>query len=804
MTSLKSSANKQSALFDFKYSLKNLIFPSIVSLLVAGFYFVFAPLSTIQNFFHGNAKLGNPQIIELIKREYAVMLTVGDRYSYVITGIMAILVGVLFAFVAFSFLMSKKKINVFFSNGVNRATIFKNRVLASMLLMALTTAIPLIADVAINTSIFGHSGYMAWHGFLLFGEYFTFMLVGFSMMSISMMLCNTIVECLFFGAGIIWLPTFLVTSFQFLCTVFLRGYGFGNFFLNDSAYWSKSALYNTAIANPLFFGKAFGNYSLGYNLFSFTHRSAIYEGPVVDTFYGYVDTYGKGYKWAQMNIIAPFLIWLAIAVLFIFVAKKLLLARKAENAGIYASQPIVSTIFTIEAAVAISSLTILSSNESDNSKALSIALWLIALFISYFVIISLCKWTVKHNKKTVVTPFATLGCLLVLVCIFSTGGFGYTTYIPDIKDVKYATISNYGTNATGNEGTQYPSITNNATDWNIFYSYNNYQLAVFSSEEDLKKLTEVNKSIAKETDNMTGNEITVSYYLKNGKIVERRFTTTDYNACYDVLSLTDTDAYRDEFEFFMSSKRKNETKSTITDIAAKENDHGKLFNYYSESEIKELLHNRQALMILSDSVTQKEIKNTDALKDAILADKTAVDYNARFRSKDKPIGEIIFYDKSYHLGETPYTEQDVTDAESYQIAQAIKFYLYESMTNTIAYLKSTGEYDLLKEAENQEIVSARVLSCKEVRAVEKEKGFASDAYSSKVFRSAVIINEQAEGLFTEYYANTEKIDNADTIKKLYNSSRSFAYTQPDDYIVWFELADGRIVTKLIYASDYQE
>lgn len=121
-----------------------------------------------------------------------------------IIGVLTLIVGVLFAFWAFLPIMRKSSVNFFFSTSVDRKTYFKNRTLASIILMALSTLIPIIIDIVTNISILGHADYMLYQGSLLFLEHFTYMFVGFSLMSISMMLCYTVSESLFFGAGIIW------------------------------------------------------------------------------------------------------------------------------------------------------------------------------------------------------------------------------------------------------------------------------------------------------------------------------------------------------------------------------------------------------------------------------------------------------------------------------------------------------------------------------------------------------------------------------------------------------------------------
>ncbi len=145
--------------------------------------------------------------------------------------------------------MRKSSVNFFFSTSVDRKTYFKNRTLASIILMALSTLVPIIIDIVTNISILGHADYMLYQGSLLFLEHFTYMFVGFSLMSISMMLCYTVSESLFFGAGIIWAPSIYFLSVSCIAQRFLRGYA-------ETAY-SLSVGYDSLEGNANLLSKLF-------------------------------------------------------------------------------------------------------------------------------------------------------------------------------------------------------------------------------------------------------------------------------------------------------------------------------------------------------------------------------------------------------------------------------------------------------------------------------------------------------------------------------------------------------------------
>lgn len=811
MTSLKSSANKSAAGYDFKFALKGLIFPAVVSFLLASLTFVARPLFTMSTYAkHTSGKLNLEETLIAIRNTYTSMLTSQMWDGYGILGIFVLCVGVLFALCTFSFLMRKNKINVFLSSPVGRAAMFKNRVLAVILLMGATTVIPLIIDVAINIRVFGNAGYFAWHGVLLFGEYMAYMLAGFSLMSIAMLICNTITEGLFFGAGLIGFPTVALYSFHLFADAFLRGYSD----TTDITYGLPNILNKLSIVNPLVFGKAFGNYRIYYNLFAFAFRAK--EGTTDLGELDYVASYamGNGYKWAQMNIIAPFLIWLAISALFIFVAKKLFLCRRVENAGIFSVAKVPTTVIALEIALGTGAIAVSGVSSSQDYNVFMTALvGIVFALIAYYITTAIGRRKIKPAKYVNITAVGAAGVMAVFFLILNLGGLGYTTYIPDAKDIDSALISGKFVNASGNECTRFSTMNSSTSKEVAIEGYDDVTIGVFTSAEDISRLIEVNKAVAEKTDDMTGLSVKIVYRLKNGNTVTRRFDTTDYKACFDALSMTDSDAYKDELDFLLSSKRVDEERSDLGNITSWDgpwsdmhfSDTMGLFSYTDEETVKTVIQDCSAKLISDDLTSERIIENTPELKDAILADKLAADYIQKFRPSEKPIGMIIFFDpRNFEY------QNDSTAEGDYEVASfsaTVRYYIYESMENTISYLKSTGDYEVLANPKQYDIKSATVISCGDYRELVKSIGY-DYSFLSYVFDGIYLQYDKSDEIkisFAEQINDNaadkaQSVTDADKISELYNESRSFAYASNDDMIAVFTLADGSEIVRLITKS----
>lgn len=171
---------------------------------------------------------------------------------------------------ALNLFMRKKQVNVFLSSPVDRRTMYKNRVVASLLMMAGATVIPIIADIIINACLVGHFGYVLQCGVLLFAECFIYTAAGFALMSLAMSFCTTVVESFFFCGAVAGVPTSVSYFIHSLCYTFLSGYNHKsliNFYYDEAFFAKPSLLHYTSLINPLILGKAFGaDYSVSDNI----------------------------------------------------------------------------------------------------------------------------------------------------------------------------------------------------------------------------------------------------------------------------------------------------------------------------------------------------------------------------------------------------------------------------------------------------------------------------------------------------------------------------------------------------------
>lgn len=798
MTSPKYSADKFAAKNDLKRSFGKLIVPSIVSFLFSFYIFVINTYSTINLEYSDTAE----GFVSSATSRYRFVLFSSTMFGYIIIPIIMIVVGVLFAFASYYQLMRKNCVNFFFSSPVDRKTYFKNRVLASVSLMAVTAFVPVLCDVIINIHYFSHADVILYQGLLLFLEHFVNMLIGFSLMSISMMACYTITESLIFGAGVIWFPTLIIFSINYVAEIFLRGYEQSIGFLRSSDYSAYNTLLNKlSLVNPVFFGRKLGESRLYNNIYYACYR------PVKEEYSLIVSDSNSGvhdYSKSGMDYVLPILIWLALSVIFILIAEKLILNRKLENTALHASRPFINSFVAFEASFFIIGFLILAGNDIEVLAKSKFAMVLTALlggFVVYFVLISISRRSVKHNFKLLAPGVASVLICTAVIVICHTDAFGYATYVPDYEKVSYASVTSNYLDASGVMSNN-SFYENSAFDGLTLEGETNTFIGKFTTKEGIDEISKIQKSAYEKEvkDSDYTPTVTVFYHLKSGQEVSRVFYNTDISVQNEILNLTETKEYKDELEFLLSSKRADEKVSGKYD-----NSRSFETSYFSsfdiESDVKYALQNARTFVISKDAFTKTEIENTPALRDAILKDIETVGYKELFSFKHSPIGAINFkYDDTVNNYKGTVYASDNT------------FYIYDSMTSTIAYLKSVGKLEALSDTSSLgSLKCVYVAKAKEVMSFDADVSLTTSRFESRNINTKTYLDSTGEefsekNLLSVYFRKEKEkvIKNEKTAKKLFDTSSIYSKINNDSYILLFKFDNGVYLSRYLSKEDAQK
>lgn len=823
MTSHPYSASKHAAKYDFKKSLESIIVPTVLTFALSVYSFIFQPLS---EFFIYLKSGGGFDLVNL-RKNIQICLT-GTSYSYsgyddygITLGLTFMLLGVLFALFSFKFIMRKKQVNVFLSSPVDRRTMYKNRVVASLLMMAGAIVIPIIVDIIINACLVGHFGYVLWCGVLLFAECFIYTAAGFALMSLAMSFCTTVVESFFFCGAVAGVPTSVSYFIHSLCYTFLSGYNHKsliNFYYDEAFFAKPSLLHYTSLINPLILGKAFGaDYSVSDNIINFVYR--VNEQYVVD---GYsvsggvaagVSNTNMEYENIPFSYILPLIVWAVISIGIILIARKLFIHIKAENAGVHGTRPFASRLFAAEVIIVLFALFMSGYGITNrvigliNSTAVNIAVCMVAVFIIYFIIMAICRRSIKPKLRELIVPVSTIAVSGIMIAVLSTGGLGYSTYIPDVEDIDKAAITTDITNITTCEVLSDP-YSDSYMD-SLFQNTENSAIGPFTDKEDIEKFVEINKDIiAQEESSTVTKGIYVCYELKNGRIVSRYYDVKSDDIAYKILSLRDSKAEREELEYMLCGDSKNSPFDKKM-----ENSNMDTYGFFandSESNLEQLFKKGTVYAINCANINSgNKIKNTPELRKALLDDLLSQTYEQRFKPEEPAIGGILFSNYS-DMDTDSYVEYN---SDVYKTAREQGWYIYPSMVNTVNYLKSTGEYKLFEVQD--EIESVSIASCKSIvtryakdwnNIYDISRQFSS---SNQSIESSEINDEYMEEYYDSYldtsmknyFKNAKTVEDKKQIDELLSHARIYSQFADNDYIIMIKYKKAGYVSKMIPADE---
>ncbi|MCM1285369.1 MAG: ABC transporter permease [Acetobacter sp.] len=796
MTSQKSSVNKKSKIYDFKAALSLSAPMSAVLFIILNIFYVYFPLTIFSTHIGQNFKIN----FEEIRNNYIIMLT--DSYisrSGDILKFLLLSIGVIAGLYLFVYKTNKKAVNIYLSSPVDRSTMFMNRAFGGLIVPAVAIALPILADVIINIYFIGNPSYMLYGGFFLFLETFAYYFVGLAFSILAISICNTVVEALFTSVAFLGFPTAVLFFINSMLNCFLRGFYTNNSLLSYSgtSLAGNGYVETCTYLNPLLFSKNMKEGMEGASVLELFSRIT----PEYQKLGGYSDSYTGAEKIGSGNIV-PIILWLAISVAVMFIARKVYNSFKAENAGVHGSAPFATHFFIITCALTGAGLFAdFSSLAAEITSAKEIAIIIlcavILLFLLYYIFVVINRRSFKQKAKIFIIPAALSVMFCVMTCVLNTGGLGYATYVPDADDIDCAFIAGNSYNAAFSELSD-DDVYNLDSFSSVFsfYSSSSKIIGAFDEKEDLEKLTDIMKDISVKKDETNGGTVVGCYRLKNGEVITRVYRTTDISACEKILSLRDTSGFKEELAYLFGLE---ETDKTFTD---KYNDDSIIrcaFGYSNEKIARQSIINGTIEIRANSLISQKNIENTTELRRALYDDLTAQTYEDRINPAENALGIITIYASEASADDMLY------DDYNYYGDFDCHYVIYPSMTNTINYLKSVNAYDfLINSSVDKNVKSVKTMTVEDLMKKESEQFFYNLKDVNYLFKSGYNNHIFTEEYDDEYYTMVKDLfkgcaasDEQNVIKNLISKSTFYGKASPKDTIILIEYENGDFTTRLI-------
>lgn len=526
----RSLSKKKGAAYSFFSGLSSAGVPAILLLLFQTLMMAVLPLiSFIEKDFSSTSR--NPA--ELSKDvykffTYGVYDTATIYVVFAALGILSILVAVRL----FNFICDKKTVNVFYSLGIKRSTLFISKYFAGAVLLIAANMIPVILSYVVNLIFVGPSWQLSLVLLHLYCGLSVFSLICYSVSAVVFSSVGTVSEAVVYSVALLFAPTIIIFITEKIVGAFLPSSTY-NVYLShftdtvDNFNSGTSLLDTTSKYNPLLF--------FADELQAFA-RGNIENGQIILA--GTADNE----KWHIPNLFIHFP-WFIIAILLGVLGALLFRRIKAENCGFLNKNKLLSNLTIFELCLFGSS--ILLSEIRWTEKSVVIGVGILAAFGLYLIAEIFLKRNFVKIIKTLYKFVAHMAVIALIFGICATGGFGYSNYIPDKNKISSVEIA---------LPFYYSPITTKSADfgWNsdgfirIYELYRHTFMPVMTDSEDIERVIELNRSItADDTEDGTNAEIIIRYNLKNGKFSERRHTLTNKKEVSMLFTMFDSKAYKD-------------------------------------------------------------------------------------------------------------------------------------------------------------------------------------------------------------------------------------------------------------------
>ncbi len=738
------------------------------------------------------------------------------------------------------FMADKKTVNVYYSLGIKRRSLFLANYFAGALLLTAVPIIAVIVGYSVNLMYVG----LSWQLSVVYLHYFLgiwiFSLLMYSVSAAVFSSVGTVSEGIFYSIGVVALPSVVLAALQNLLGTFVSSVTYDiyihSFTSNDSYSFSSAAqglLTKYASINPiLFFMNDLAKYSI----------ARINDGSVV-----LGTENNEAFTFPNIALAMP---WLVVVVIAAVLGCFFFTKRNAENCGFLNTNKVLSNAVLFEFMLLCFSLPLTQSRYYSLVRLMSLGTFIAIVFYIIFEIF--LKRSFKRIIKSLYKLPAHAVVIAIIIGIFASGLFGYNSYIPSADKIQSVAVS-------------IPATTNTLKSANDNYSYyysviglfnincqhvHFSELPVMTDSEDINKVLEIHRTVADENADKTDSigVMTFRYTLKNGKTVARKMYIRNDATERKVYSLMNTKACREAVIKMLT----DDYSSLLTD----EN----LFINYSDTFYAPFIYSKTNVSVTPLSMQEQytlnltEIEFTE-LKKAVAKDFETITDSDIYGENGKQIAILSFYTgkDSYELltgyesatfpdaiiepelstaiaeiddtdiieepdGEDGNTQPIESETEKYEYSDTAKMSLYsqngvsydvvitDKMTNTIAYLTKIGVADSLKSR-----IAVKQISFVKMDYTEDYMGtdITYNSISNKLTREMLAqtsensyFDDEGNDMTTIVKNKTENVTADKTkINEISEKVRLHSYLKEGDYVCFMCYENGNYTAYALSAED---
>ena len=753
MTSHKYLSKKKGAAYTFFSGMHTAIAPAAVITLLELLLFAIAPAVVLSVRKDSLDKNSSTKLSDTIKFLTSILEEKFLAYAFLVA--LAVL-SIATAVWLLRFMADKRTVNVYYSLGVKRRTLFMSRWFSGAVMLTVPPIITVIAGFIVNLIFLKLSWQLSVVYLHIFLGLWIFSLLCYTVSTAVFSSVGTVSEGIVYSVGVLAFPTIVLFSLQLLMTAFIPAAAFGSSFITfgSSDYFSNTIGQTLAAQfsryNPMTF---FADELIKYSCCTIKQSSLILGDSTQFTF----PNLGISMFWI------PVIVVVTAAGCIFFVR------RNAENCGFLNTNKVLANAVLFELLVAAFALPLYEIDFYPLAQLFTVGA--IAAFAVYILFEIFLKRNFLRIVKTLYKFAAHAAAVAIIIGIFSAGLFGYATYVPDTADVKAAAAAlpvSLGTldiNISSSMDSFYRS-----NPFLMLRVQNGYsELPVMTDENDIKAMTELHKKLTDSNTDKSGSiaSVTFRYVLKSGRTESRKVFIKDESLLRETLELYNSAACKAQYEKLLG-----------TDWSTLKNDNGNFINF-ADAQYGAFVYENSSVefypMSLNECCNLNLTKDDFyAIKDAVRKDIEAQTAADMFDNTSKPLGVLVF-----NCGDYSRFVEGMTSIYDESASGSI------SETAEPADTDATGDTDATAVIAENEIPDEPDSDGEEETVTEKvDKSGKIDRYKNPINEIYSIYSNCYDIIVTEKMTNTiaaiknaglEEIFNS----KLYSTPKSVSFLKID-------------------------
>lgn len=455
--------------------------------------------------------------------------TLQSQYRYILFNtemgflplqLFAILMPVLLGFVLFRFMANKRTVNIFYSLGLTRRSLFMTRYLAGQLLLLLASLLPVAANLILNLAFFGSCRELWISAAAILAALIVMSSLSFAVTAAVFSCVGTVSEGVIYSVLSLFSPSILLAGADGLM----------------SRVWGSP------------FGTTFETMDFGRRIYSllFNYRQ-VQPVFLLKTSCGQVCQLPMNEKWTAPNG-SSLLLWALLTIGIVALGAFLFQRRKAEICGFLGK----NKALNVSAVVLIGFLCLgaVFKRASPLPDFAAVPLGVLAYAAVYCVFyLALTRDGKRFRKKLRFLPLH-LGAVVLLSVLAVTGFCGFSSYVPEPSEVRSVDVimPDQSIQITGYSGSY--GIDNQ------YFSEQGDLIPGFTSQHDLELITKLHRRLAEEgnqplqEDGPRGEQVVRTviqfvYTRKDGRQVRRHYEKVPFSQLIQFLQLEDSDRYHE-------------------------------------------------------------------------------------------------------------------------------------------------------------------------------------------------------------------------------------------------------------------